>query len=440
MLRRRSTSKKPQPKIFRKFLDFLETDMWTMPVNNFMEQNSIVFDREQGDPEVYEHVHKRFHELVDTLITSYCEDTKITTQELIDALKSTDDNSKLSYKDRVLLEPVVASQDFNVFVPMMMRKNVELQLQALKMLEHLSGLVPSSLKLDEEDAEIWKVLFDEDESERFILISVLKQSKEEWDRDQRLREEWQKQLENAKEASKHELDSLEAVKRLEQERYDAAMHQSGDAFKNMRIGNVEETHAPTSSKSTVAATIEPKPTSGQKNDKAVDGIASNSRPLSSKPKKDTEETSMKGEKRPPTSKARNTDGAASRPKSVNKKSEASVDLPAVRHQEKRELEGHEDADAASKFDYRTLLKDKDQIPEELIKQRAAYLRQQRDKLLEMKRKEREKQLKENFSKSELERPRTAKAARGALMNNMDELDARRAIASKLKTDVVKHDD
>lgn len=46
-------------------------------------------------------MHKRFHELVDTLITSYCEDTKITTQELIDALKSTEDNSKLSYKDRV---------------------------------------------------------------------------------------------------------------------------------------------------------------------------------------------------------------------------------------------------------------------------------------------------------------------------------------------------
>lgn len=64
-----------------------------------------VFDREQGDPDVYEHVHKRFHELVDTLISSYCEDTKITTQDLVDALKSTDDSSKLSYKDRV---PVIA--------------------------------------------------------------------------------------------------------------------------------------------------------------------------------------------------------------------------------------------------------------------------------------------------------------------------------------------
>lgn len=49
-------------------------------------------------------------------------------------------------------------------------------------------------------------------------------------------------------------------------------------------------------------------------------------------------------------------------------------------------------------------------------------------------------LKETFAKSELERPRTAKAARGALMGNMDELDARRAIASKLKTDVVKLDE
>jgi len=40
----------------------------------------------------------------------------------------------------MLLEPIVASEHFDVFVPMMMRKNIELQLQALKMIEVFNEL------------------------------------------------------------------------------------------------------------------------------------------------------------------------------------------------------------------------------------------------------------------------------------------------------------
>ena len=38
----------------------------------------------------------------------------------------------------------------------------------------MSGVLPSSLRLDEDDTAIWNMLFDEDESERLILISVIK--------------------------------------------------------------------------------------------------------------------------------------------------------------------------------------------------------------------------------------------------------------------------
>uniref|UniRef100_A0A915D7V5 Cilia- and flagella-associated protein 36 n=1 Tax=Ditylenchus dipsaci TaxID=166011 RepID=A0A915D7V5_9BILA len=214
--------------IFRKFLEFLETDMWLLPINNFMEQNSIAFEREQGDPETFVKIYKKFTELIDTLMDSYCQDTGINGQHLVEALKSTDKSSKLSYKEKVLLEPIVASQDFNIFVPMMMRKNIELQLQALKMLE--------LFKLDEDDAEIWKVLFDEDESERLILISVLKQSREEFEHDQRMREEWQKQLDAATQNSLKEKQLLESMRKMEQSRLDEAMKKTEEKFKNMSIG------------------------------------------------------------------------------------------------------------------------------------------------------------------------------------------------------------
>lgn len=41
----------------------------------------------------------------------------------------------ISADSQTSLEPIAAAENFNVFVPMMMRKNVELQLQALQMIE-----------------------------------------------------------------------------------------------------------------------------------------------------------------------------------------------------------------------------------------------------------------------------------------------------------------
>jgi hypothetical protein len=94
-----------------------------------------VFNREQANHELCVQAHQQYTELVDTLIESYCLDVGISTKDLVDALKLTDQSTRLNEKEKHLLEPVVAAQDFNVFVPLMTRINIELQLQAVRMLE-----------------------------------------------------------------------------------------------------------------------------------------------------------------------------------------------------------------------------------------------------------------------------------------------------------------
>ncbi|EFP00001.1 hypothetical protein CRE_18839 [Caenorhabditis remanei] len=87
----------------------------------------------------------------------------------------------IKYGDDVALEPLLAAQNFNVFVPMMMRKNIELQLQALQMIEFMCGLIPSVLQLEDgESLKNMKKLTPE-ETERYVLISVLRHSKDEYD-------------------------------------------------------------------------------------------------------------------------------------------------------------------------------------------------------------------------------------------------------------------
>lgn len=119
MLRRRSSSsvKKLGPKvIFKKFMEFLQTDVWRLPTMNFLEKNSIcksfvslefvfgesfktccisVFNREQANHDLCVQAHQQYTDLVDTLIESYCLDAGISTKDLVEALKLTDQSTRL---------------------------------------------------------------------------------------------------------------------------------------------------------------------------------------------------------------------------------------------------------------------------------------------------------------------------------------------------------
>ncbi|MFH4973980.1 hypothetical protein AB6A40_000689 [Gnathostoma spinigerum] len=96
-------------------------------------------------------------------------------------------------------------------------------------------------------------------------------------------------------------------------------------------------------------------------------------------------------------------------------------------------------------DINALLQDSpNSISAEQIKLRSEYLRSQRDKLLELKKAERAKQFALLTEATAAERPRTSKAARGAMEGHLPKptnedpiIAARRAIASKLKVEVVK---
>jgi hypothetical protein len=91
--------------------------------------------------------------------------------------------------------------------------------------------------------------------------------------------------------------------------------------------------------------------------------------------------------------------------------------------------------------YNFCVQQRDQIPDEAMRARAAYLRMQRDKLLAMKKAAREKAFADN-AHTATDRPKTARAARGALRGQIpdkigdDMLAARRALAIKLKQEVI----
>ena len=74
-----------------------------------------------------------------------------------------------------------------------------------------------------------------------------------------------------------------------------------------------------------------------------------------------------------------------------------------------------------------------------LKRRTDFLKSQRDKLLAMKRTERDKQLAEAEKSQSSARPKSARAARSAFSGSKidsETLKARKALAAKLKQEVV----
>lgn len=114
----------------------------------------------------------------------------------------------ISLSFQVALEPLLAAQNFNVFVPMMMRKNIELQLQALQMIEFMCGLIPSVLQLEEGETLRHMKKLTPEETERYVLISVLRHSKDEYEAMQKGSEELEQMARNSRvqrEALEHEI-------------------------------------------------------------------------------------------------------------------------------------------------------------------------------------------------------------------------------------------
>ncbi|XP_059841959.1 cilia- and flagella-associated protein 36 isoform X3 [Hypanus sabinus] len=111
---------------------------------------------------------------VEHLLEGYLQDVGIQEDQFLEAC-----NSPLAQSEsfRPVFQPVLAAEDFQVFKSLMLQKNVELQLQALRMIQERNGVLPECLT-DGEDK-----ISELEQQELRILREVLKQSKDEYEQE-----------------------------------------------------------------------------------------------------------------------------------------------------------------------------------------------------------------------------------------------------------------
>ncbi|XP_062257497.1 cilia- and flagella-associated protein 36 isoform X2 [Platichthys flesus] len=158
--------------VVESIVGYLGSPEWVVPVTDFMENRCTVFDDEDENKLSYTDIHQQYKKLVEKLLENYMEEVGINEQQFLDACSSPFAKSNALQS---VFQPVLATDDFQMFRSMMVQKNMELQLQALRVIKERNGELPECLT-DGVD-----VMTELQQQEMKILQEVLRKSKEEYE-------------------------------------------------------------------------------------------------------------------------------------------------------------------------------------------------------------------------------------------------------------------
>ncbi|RZC36803.1 ARL2 Bind BART domain containing protein [Asbolus verrucosus] len=131
--------------VFDSLVAFLNGPIWSAPLDSFIEEKSLIFEPNLHENEEYKNIFDEFKNLcqkVDFMLGNFMEDIGITPEQFEEAC-----NKGHTYPinfNHNIFEQIWAANDYEMFKRMMTQRNVELQLQALELIEQKYGITPQS--------------------------------------------------------------------------------------------------------------------------------------------------------------------------------------------------------------------------------------------------------------------------------------------------------
>eukprot|EP00099_Drosophila_melanogaster_P022738 NP_650305.1 uncharacterized protein Dmel_CG14367 [Drosophila melanogaster] len=127
--------------VFDSLVCFLHGPIWNAPLQTFIEQKSLVFDPNQqldeNNPDILQ-IHEEYKNLVDYMLGSFMEEMQISPEQFEMAClegRQQGQGENPFHFHQVLFQQIWAANDLKIFIRMMTQRNVELQLQALDLIE-----------------------------------------------------------------------------------------------------------------------------------------------------------------------------------------------------------------------------------------------------------------------------------------------------------------
>eukprot|EP00794_Sanderia_malayensis_P020274 gene20274-22260_t len=381
-------------------IGFLTSPMWQIPIMSFVEKNCIVFDPSEENCHSWIDSHKEYKYLVEDLLSSYLKDVGITEEQFVQACKAPAVQNRPQMQ--VVFEQIWATEDFEIYKRMMVQRNIDLELQALQLIHQQQESKKNEKPSEEKPKQVVSPAVATEEDE--ILKSVLRQSKLEYETMQK--ESVVHDDSKDKDIAKLFVDSHEDNVKILTEKAE----EKREEMKKVVVVRIQT--------ETPSIQVEKSPVGQERKEAAV----TKSKP-STTDKISASSTEVKKSKElPPLKSVTPADAAASWLLSAKSEADSNSSKSSTSKPEKPTAE-----DLAS---------------------RERYLQKQRDSLLALKNKEREKRL-DTYSKTQPKRPTSARVARQAVSGNhttattkptdkneSDNLEMRKALAERLKKEVL----
>lgn len=115
--------------IFDFVLQFLESDKFDASVMDFVDEKCFVFDSEEENKFIYTDIHKEFKDHIEALISSNLGELGITTELFYESCEKGRNKRDVN---KAVFERMIAMDDFQTFKKIMVKRNVELQLEAMQ--------------------------------------------------------------------------------------------------------------------------------------------------------------------------------------------------------------------------------------------------------------------------------------------------------------------
>ncbi|XP_064550422.1 cilia- and flagella-associated protein 36 [Drosophila montana] len=144
--------------VFDSLVCFLHGPVWNAPLQTFIEQKSLVFDPnlqlDEGNEEIRQ-IHEEYKNLVDFMLGSFMEEMHITPEQFelacLEGRQQGPGENPFQFH-QVLFQQIWAANDVKIFIRMMTQRNVELQLQALDLIEKHQLAHSASTELADTDS------------------------------------------------------------------------------------------------------------------------------------------------------------------------------------------------------------------------------------------------------------------------------------------------
>ncbi|KAL5266502.1 hypothetical protein ACHWQZ_G003774 [Mnemiopsis leidyi] len=150
--------------IYDSVVGFLNSPIWMVPIESFVDQHCLVFDGTTQDTSEYYEIHTQYKVLVEELLESFTNDLHITSGQFIEGCQK--GRAATSTYTQGMFEYVFASVNYELFKSIMVRHNAALSLQALQMIRGNSSegaldLEAEVMKFSEQEFKTHRKEFDE---------------------------------------------------------------------------------------------------------------------------------------------------------------------------------------------------------------------------------------------------------------------------------------